>query len=364
VIAAALLAFAAAADTGRVVPDTVPRDTAVRIALGAFVDTYYAWDGGRPRAIDRAWTTQPARHNEFNVNLAHVEAVLTGPRIRGRLALQAGTAVQSNSFAEPSVGSVSGGLLSRTIQEATIGVRVHPRLWVDGGVYLSYIGLESWISRDNPTYTRSLVADFTPYYLSGARLTWQASRTVSAQLHVMNGWQNVSENNAAKAVGTRVDWTPRPDLLLAWGTFAGDEQPDSLPGRLRLFNQLLARWTPARWELWATLDAGRQARPTGGGDTWTGAALVARRAITRTVRLSARGEYLHDPANVIVAPRSEGGFRTTSASVGLDVLPDARLLWRTELRGWRSRDAIWPRRDDPAARRGTFLVVSSLALTL
>lgn len=368
-IVAALLAAALLGDTTRTggarhAPDSTRADTAITVRFGAFVDGYYAWDTGRPRRLDRAFTTQPARHNEFNVNLVYVEAVLEGARVRGRLALQAGTSVQSNSFAEPQVGSVSGGVLSRTIQEATVGVRLHPRLWVDGGIYLSHIGLESWISRDNPTYTRSLVADYTPYYLSGARLTWEATRTVRAQLHVMNGWQNVSETNGAKAVGTRVDWTPRPRLLLAWATFAGDEQPDSLPGRLRLFNQFLARWTPAAWELTATVDAGRQARPGGGGDTWSGGALVARRAITPTVRLAGRVEYLHDRAQVLVATGTPGGFRTTSASLGLDVAPDARLLWRTELRGWRSRDPIWPRRDDPAARRGTMLVVSSLALTL
>jgi hypothetical protein len=364
-IASLLAATLALADTLTTAPDGTRRDSVpTRVAIGAFVDGYYAWDAGRPRAFDRLYTTQPARHNEFNVNLAFVEAVLTGERVRGRLALQAGTAVQSNYFAEPQVGAVSGGVLSRNIQEATVGVRLHPRLWLDGGIYFSYVGLEGWISRDNPTYTRSLVADYTPYYLSGAKLTWQASRTVSAQLHLMNGWQNVSETNADKAVGTRIDWTPRPSVLLGWATFVGNEQADSLPRRVRLLSQLLGRWTPPGWELSGVLDLGRQGRPGGGGDTWTGSTWIARRTIAPGVKVVGRVEHLFDRRQVLVVTGSPGGFRTTGASLGLDVSPQPPVLWRTEVRSFRSGDAIWPRDGRPAGNRTGLLVVTSLALTL
>ena len=78
------------------------------MTFGAFVDAYYAYDLNRPRALDRAFTTTAARHDEFNVNLAFVEAVLAAPRLRGRLAVQFGTSVQANYAGEPRVGAVSG----------------------------------------------------------------------------------------------------------------------------------------------------------------------------------------------------------------------------------------------------------------
>ena len=45
------------------------QDSARAITLGGFVDTYFAWDFNRPgpASFDRAFTTQPARHDEFNV---------------------------------------------------------------------------------------------------------------------------------------------------------------------------------------------------------------------------------------------------------------------------------------------------------
>ena len=65
-----------------------PVDTAVRVIFGGFVDGYYVWDTGRPPSFDRSFaggapfTTQSTRHNEFTINLAHVEAVLSGGRVR------------------------------------------------------------------------------------------------------------------------------------------------------------------------------------------------------------------------------------------------------------------------------------------
>lgn len=94
------------------------QDTARSVTVGGFVDAYYAWDVLRPAKFDRSFTTQPARHNEFNVNLAFVEMKLAGAHTRGRVALQAGTSVQANYAAEPRVGIISGPDLSRHIQEA------------------------------------------------------------------------------------------------------------------------------------------------------------------------------------------------------------------------------------------------------
>jgi len=137
-----------------------PADSAPTIRFGGFVDGYYAYDAGRPASRDRSFAggalfgTQPARHNEFNVNLAFVDATLTSDRYRGRLALQFGTSVQANYIGEPRQGQVSGPDVQQYIQEAVAGYRIGKGLWVDGGIFFSNMGMESWISSDNPTYTR------------------------------------------------------------------------------------------------------------------------------------------------------------------------------------------------------------------
>lgn len=337
------------------------RDSTIAVKFGAFVDGYYAWDFNRPRTLDRAYTTQPARHNEFNVNLAYVEAVLSGERVRGRLALQAGTSVQANYLGEPAVGSYSGGNLARHLQEAVAGIRLSPTLWLDGGIYLSHIGSESWISRDNLTYTRSLIADYSPYYQSGVKLTWQATPALTAQLNVVNGWQVISESNEDKAIGGRVDWAATPRVTLSAYNLIGSETPDSAARQLRIFHGASVKFVPIdRVTLVGTFDVGAQDL---GDETgrWYGTSLIARVQATPAVALVGRVERYDDPDQVLIVTGVSEPFAATGGSIGVDVSPAPRVLWRTELRALSGGDELFPARD--GRKTTNAFLVSSLALT-
>jgi hypothetical protein len=339
-------------------------DTAVTVSFGGFVDTYYAYDFGRPGNFDRPFTTQAVRHNEFNVNLAYVEAKVSGPRVRGRLALQAGTSVQSNYAGEPTIGAVSGPSLSRFIQEAVAGYQITPSLWVDGGIFLSHIGMENWASRDNLTYTRSLSFDFTPAYESGVKLTWQATPKLSAVVTVVNGWQNISENNQDKAVGARLDYARSSSTTFSYYNFVGNEVSSS---RLRVFNGVgFKSGLTSAFTLQGNVDYGRQQQAVTGSDSWWSVGLIGKLQVTPVVGISGRAERYQDPDQVIVVTGSPGGFKATMASLGLDVSPlgNTRVLWRSELRGTWAGDPVFPNR---SAATGTStsntLLVTSLALT-
>lgn len=57
------------APAGAVAQVAPAADTALRVTCGAFADGNYACEFNRPASFGRAFTTQPARHVEFNVNL-------------------------------------------------------------------------------------------------------------------------------------------------------------------------------------------------------------------------------------------------------------------------------------------------------
>jgi hypothetical protein len=341
-------------------------DTAVKISWSAFLDGYYAWDFGEPASMDRSFasgslfTTQPARHNEFNVNLAFVDATLEGSRVRGRIALQVGTSVQSNYAGEPAVGTVSGPGLAQHIQEAYAGAKIGDQLWIDGGVFFSHIGMEGWISRDNPTYTRSLVAEYSPYYSSGVRGVWHASPTVTAQVHFVNGWQNISENNTGKGTGMRLDYAPTTGTTLSYYNFFSNESGNLL----RTLNGLGARWTGSHWMLLAEMDLGYQDGQAGSkGSSWLGLVGIARLRFAPTVAIAARVERFDDQNGVVIVtglPASP--FVANGASLGADVSPMPRLLWRTEIRGWHNHSAVFLDGRAQATKASAF-AVSSLAMT-
>jgi hypothetical protein len=165
------------------------------VKYGGFIDTYYAYDFNNPKDHERAYTTQPVRHNEFNINLAYLEAVLKKEKTRGRLALQYGHSVTKNTVLEPRQGATSGAQDTKIFQEAYVGTKIGEQTWIDAGVFLGNIGAESWISKDNWTYTRALNLDYVPYYSAGVRLEQQLDQKQSVQLQLLNGWQNMSENN-------------------------------------------------------------------------------------------------------------------------------------------------------------------------
>ncbi len=345
----------------------VAADSSIKVTFGAFVDAAYAYDRNTPTSRDRAFTTQPARHNEFNVNLAFVEANVSGPRVRGRLALQAGTSVQSNYAAEPRQGSVSGPELSRLLQEAYAGYQVTPSLWVDGGVFFSNMGMEGWVSRDNPVYTRSLVADFSPYYSTGVRATWQATSKLTARLDVVNGWQNISESNDDKSAGVRLDYAATANTGLSYYGYAGNE-----PGaRLRLFNGVGIKSRLAdKLDVMAQLDAGAQDRAdstlnsSSGRSTWYGGMLIGRLWVTPRWAVTGRVERYADTDQVIIVTGSADPFRANSVSLGVDVRPEARVLWRSEVRAYQADRAVFPdRRTASGVGKGNAVVVTSLALT-
>jgi hypothetical protein len=335
-------------------------DTAVRITWGGFVDAYYAWDFGEPPTLDRSFdggvpfTTQPTRHNEFNVNLAFVEAKLEGSRVHGRFAAQMGTSVQSNYSGEPTVGVFSGPLLSRLIQEAYAGARVAENVWIDGGVFFSHMGMESWISRDNPTYTRSLVAEYSPYYSSGVRGIWQATPKLTAHLHVVNGWQNISENNTGKGAGIRVDYAPTATTALSYYNFFSNEAGNLL----RIFNGVGGKLTSGAVTFLGQVDVGNQE-----GNSWYGFTAIGRFQVNPRGAVAVRLERYADEDGVIIATGpGNGPFEGNGASIGFDFAPIPRLLWRSEVRGFMNDSEIFPSPSGGPKDNSVF-VVTSLGLT-
>lgn len=336
-------------------------DTPSKNVFGAFIDTYYAFDFERPATRDRVYTTQPARHNEFNINLAFVEARISDDRVRGRFALQTGTSVNLNYAAE-----ANNRELAQLIQEGVVGYRLANNLWIDAGIYLSHIGLESWISRDNWTYTRSLCSDFSPYYQTGVKATLQASPQFTLQFHILNGWQNIAETNNGKAVGLQAAFTPSENISLTYNNFIGNEQSDSLASCTRFFNDVVLKFSLSpSFQIAGMFDLGLEEKPAGSGNsTWYAAVLLGRIQATSSLSFTGRVEYYGDKDQVIVKTSTPDGFQIYGGSITADVVVAPNLVWRLEGRLLSSKDRIYPTNDSAKLSDRNGLLVTSLALTL
>ncbi|MFY7994195.1 MAG: outer membrane beta-barrel protein [Bacteriovoracaceae bacterium] len=333
--------------------------------FGAFIDTYYAYDFNNPKNHEREYTTQPARSNEFNINLAYIEAVAKGEKTRGRLALQFGNSVTKNYSSEPTQGKTSGDKDSKFIQEAYVGRKIGEKTWIDMGIFLGNIGMESWISKDNATYTRSLFLDYVPYYSAGVRLEHELDEKQTVQLQLLNGWQNISENNTGKAVAFQYKNMVNEKTTFVYNNFFGDEEVVSTAPRFRSYHNFVFDYSISeKWRFLSGFDFGHQSQQENDGvDSWYATSLNLKQTLDSMNSLTYRVEYFNDPHQANVVTNTANGFEVFSSSVNYDYKFDEYTMWRTELRGFYSKDKIYPTGSKYFNRLDGFLV-TSLSLSL
>ncbi|MBD2715574.1 porin [Microvirga sp. STR05] len=351
---------------------TTPDSTAAAAAPAnplttyGFVDGYYGYDFKHAATNQRpGFLYSHNRQNEFTVNNAVIGLRYDNGQVRGALGLHAGTYVSANYAAEDQV--------LKHLYEAYAGFRPFKKAWLDVGIFGSHIGFESALSKDNWTLTRSLMAENSPYYEAGARLTYEVSPKLTLTGLVLNGWQNIRENNQAKAVGTQIQWKPTDKLLINSSTFYGNEQPQDSVRRRRYFHDFYVSYAATdRLSLALVFDVGKQQadRPTGDNseqyDTWhTGAAFV-RYQLAEQWTAALRGEYYKAERGVIInayAPAvSDANVFIRGGSLGLDYAPTGNVLVRLEGRVLNAADKVF--REAGGATRSTYTnLTSSIALS-
>ena len=137
------------------------------LKFSAFLEIYNSYDFNKPINNNRpAFLYSHNRHNEFNLNLGFLKVSYNAHKVRANFALAAGTYIHANYGAEPGV--------LKNIFEANAGVKISKKknLWIDAGIFSSHIGFESAISKDCWTLTRSILAENSPYFESGAKITY------------------------------------------------------------------------------------------------------------------------------------------------------------------------------------------------
>lgn len=340
------------------------QDSATTTPLLTFsgaVETYYTYD------LDReAGNTYPAyvythhRHNEVDINLAYIKAVISGNNIRGNIAFGTGTYMNAN------YGTAAG--VFRYTYEANTGVKLlrSRQVWLDAGIMPSHIGLESALSSVNTTLSRSIVAENSPYYETGLRLSSTSlnNKWYMAAL-VLNGWQRVQRvpgSNAANA-GTQVTYTPSAKFTVNYSTYFGSEFPDTAR-KWRHFHNVYTTFAAApRITISAGADYGAQQSTKNSNvwHPWYGAVLIARYKITEKLATALRTEYYSDRNSVIVNTGIPGGLAAVGSSLNVDYRVNKFALWRVESKMLSEPKEVFAARKTMSQR--DFTVTTSFTVT-
>ena len=298
------------------------------VELSAYVEAYYMYDFNRePNGERGQFIYSHNRNNEFNVNLAFVKAAYAAQRIRANVALMAGTYPNANYTAEP--GSL------KNIFEANGGINLskNKQLWLDAGIFASHIGFESAIAKDCWTLTRSMQADNSPYYETGAKLTYSSDNgRFMASALVLNGWQRIQKlkGNSLPAFGWQVQGKPNDKILINSSSFVGTDSPDSVR-RMRYFHDLymiINATDKVGFTLGLDVGAEQTSKSSNEYNYWYSPLFIARYQPIEKVALAARVEYYSDAGQVLITTGTEHGFQTMGYSLNVDVMPIANVMIR------------------------------------
>jgi hypothetical protein len=301
-----------------------------KLTFSGYAEIYYGYDFDHPANHNRpAFVYSYNRTNEVNLNLGFLKAAYADSMVHANLAFMAGTYTNANLKDEPGV--------LKNIYEAFAGIRLSKKanFWLDAGVMDSHIGYESAIGKNDWTLTRNIASDNTPYFETGARLTYTtADGKLSFAALYLNGWQRIEreDGNNKAAGGLEITYTPSDRITLNYSNYLGSEGADSVSLR-RFYNNFYAILTLTKnLGLTVGFDYGIQQK-THLSSTYNqvlSPVIVGRYQFAAKWAMAARIEYYKDGGGVFIQTPNNTPFKTTGYSINLDYSPVTNAVIRLE----------------------------------
>ena len=308
--------------------------------VGGLVDVYYDYFSTKPDA-DAIYRNFDTRHDALRFSMAQLwiaKAPTADERAGYKVKLNFGHAATMINAYEP-----SGTDALKNFEEGFVSylAPVGKGLQFDVGKFVTQHGAEVIEAKDNWNYSRSLLFSLAiPYYHAGVRLTYAPSGKVAFMGNIVNGWNNVSENNSAKTYGAQVTLKPTGAFTLVQNYMAGPEQPNDSVDWRQLADTVATYTVMPRFSLMANYDYGTDT-VAGSRVHWGGVGGYARFQANKYVALSPRVEWYSDPSGF-----TTGTAQTLKEVTGtLELKPTDTFMWRIEYRTDFSDTAVFKTSD-------------------
>lgn len=212
------------------------------------LDINYTYSFNNPIDNTVVGSTALARHNEVQVSAIHVGGDFTFNNTRGRIMTQFGTrstVVPRNDYSVYR-GQYELANVYRYLSEAYAGYHIDRGygINIDAGMFMSYIGLNSYYQAENWEYQASFTSDNTPWYFTGIRVQIFPAKNWKIEPWIINGWQSYGKYNKMPGVGGSICWMSTNSTMKAvtnnyYGTDAA-----GIPDRKRIHsdNSFLLRY--------------------------------------------------------------------------------------------------------------------------
>jgi hypothetical protein len=174
---------------------------------------------------------------------------------------------------------------------------------LDFGQFVTSAGAEVIEAKDDWNYSRSILFAWAiPYYHFGLRTSMPVTKTWTAGLQVVNGWNNIVDNNGGVTIGLTSALT-KPKYGWALNYYTGPENFNSQKGYRNLIDTTLTLTPSPKFNAYINYDYGQNHIPAvdiGEDETaeqsphWQGVAVAARGQVTAKSAFTGRFEYFDD----------------------------------------------------------------------
>ena len=251
-------------ETGTLVPSAAnpTEEATVDWHYGAYVDVGYVGNFNFPDNHLWRHRATAAHHNELspNMGLAYVRKdAITSSRWGMELGFQGGRDSEEFAFL---VGErrVEGSDVLRHLHRANVSylAPVGKGLTITAGLFNSLMGYESLYAKDNANYTRSWIADNTPYMMFGVNAQYPVSDALTVTAFIVNSYYHLAHPNDHPSYGGRWIWKATPRFTLMQTLYAGPDQANTSMEFWRLYGNQILEWKGDDVTIAASLDIGTE----------------------------------------------------------------------------------------------------------
>jgi hypothetical protein len=201
------------------------------------MDNVFHYSFERPIDNTISGSSEVFRHGEFQVTQLGIGGDIAYKNVMGRLMTQFGmysTATPRND-ASPGRGQWKLDDAYRYVSEAYGGYHIDALsgINIQGGIFMSYIGLWSYYNADNWTYQPSYVSSNTPWFFNGVRAQIFTSDKLKIEPWIVNGWQSYGRFNTPLGIGGQILWRPNGSISVVGNQYYGKDTYGN-PDRRRL----------------------------------------------------------------------------------------------------------------------------------
>jgi hypothetical protein len=284
------------------------------ITLNAFAAIGYQWNFNDPESGVTQFRSYDYDHNTFRLDGAELvlqKAAAEKGDFGFRLDVTMGAIARGSASRGLFKDYTTGLGLDIDVQQAIVSyiAPIGKGLRIDIGKFITTAGAEVIEGYDgfNDHISRSYLFTYGPFTHTGFKLSYQFHPAIAATVMLINGWDNVVDNNKAKSFGVQLAITPHEKFTWYVNYIAGPERDNENVDFRHLLDNVLIVKPHWRLTLMANVDFGFEQNgiattmmaPDGSiiraDAKWLFANLYVRFLAHKKFALNARGELVWDP---------------------------------------------------------------------